>query len=208
MTAPEDTSAEVADSLDPRNSYTLNTPAWRDKEGRWIDPDTLEPAEYEVPDGAPQGMDGWRVTDLRRFRDEGAGGPAAPYEDPLRKMSRKVRAAEFAAYAEAAERERKAWFDNEMSQPPTNVDFSNRPHFILNVEGREVCGQDGMPWPCEWWTGEVNPTAEAHSAGAIAEGVEPEASPEQIQGVANVLGISVADAAALIARTPAAGRST
>jgi len=208
VTAPEETSAEVVESLDPRASYSLNTPAWRDEQGRWIDPDSLEPVDYDVPDGAPEGMDGWRVTDLRRFRDEGPAGPAAPYEDPVRKMSREVKAAEFAAYVEAAQRERQAWFDQEMSRPPSNVDYSNRPHFILNVEGREVCGQDGMPWPCEWWTGEVNPTAEQHSAGTVQQEEEPVASDEQVQGVANALGISFADAAALVARTPAAGRPT
>ncbi len=208
MTAPEETNAEAAESLDPRANYSLNTPAWRDEQGRWIDPDSLEPAEYEVPDGAPQGMDGWRVTDLRRFRDESPSGPPAPYEDPVRKMSRAVRAAEYEAYIEAAERARKTWFDNEMSRPPSNVDYSNRPHFILNHEGHEVCGQDGQPWPCTWWTGEVNPTAEEHSAGTVVEEDPPAASDEQIQGVANALGISFADAAQLVARTPAAGRLT
>lgn len=206
MTAPEEVSAELVDSLDPRASYSLNTPAWRDEQGNWIDPDTLEPVDYEVPDGAPEGMTAWRVTDLRRFRTEGAGGPVAPYEDPLRKMSRAVRAAEFEAYAEAAERDRQAWFDAEMARPPSNVDYSNRPHFLLNVEGVERCGQDGQPWPCEWWTGEVQPAAEEHSAGTLPAEPKQEPTLEQIQGVANALGISTQEAAELVKRSPDAGR--
>lgn len=209
MTAPEDiSSAEVAESLDPRANYGPHTLAWRDTEGRWIDPDTLEPADYEVPDPDPSVTDGWTVANLRGFRDEGATGPAAPYEDPARVMSRVVKAAEFDAYLEAAERARQAWLDQELSRPPSNVDYSSRPHFILNVEGHEVCGQDGQKWPCEWWTGEVNPTAELHSAGAVAEDAPDAPSLEQIQVVANALGITVAQAAELVARTPAAGRST
>lgn len=33
--------------------------------------------------------------------------------------------------------------------PATNLDTADRPHFLRNVDGREVCGQDGQDWPCD-----------------------------------------------------------
>lgn len=32
--------------------------------------------------------------------------------------------------------------------PAANLDANDRPHFLRNVDGLEVCGQDGQAWPC------------------------------------------------------------
>ena len=33
--------------------------------------------------------------------------------------------------------------------PAANLDDSDRPHFLRNIDGRELCGQDGQAWPCD-----------------------------------------------------------
>lgn len=38
------------------------------------------------------------------------------------------------------------------SEAPGNADKDDRPHFLRNVGGEEVCGQDGKPWPCAEWS--------------------------------------------------------
>lgn len=41
----------------------------------------------------------------------------------------------------------------QLARPPMNLDADDRPHFLRNVNGQEVCGQDGEPWPCPTWQG-------------------------------------------------------
>jgi hypothetical protein len=193
------------EEFDPRAHYTLNTPAWQ-VDGRWIDPDTLEPVTYDVPDGHPEGMAGWRVTDLRRFRDEGPDGPTTPYEDPERTAKRNRPALDQARREQDARDAQDRHTELQLAQPITNVDLSDRPHFILNNAGVEVCGQDGEPWPCQWWTGEVEPTALEHSTGQQAPAAPPTPTREQMVEAARALGMDPDDVETMLMRNDAADR--
>lgn len=62
--------------------------------------------------------------------------PAAPFSD-----------GDTDAILKAAELDRA-----QLAQPSGNV-VHGAPHFLRNVDGVEVCGQDGKPWPCEAYTG-------------------------------------------------------
>lgn len=49
-----------------------------------------------------------------------------------------------------------------LSEPSANIGRDDRPHFLRTVDGKDVCGQDGKPWPCpEWEHGETVRAAEA-----------------------------------------------
>jgi hypothetical protein len=39
----------------------------------------------------------------------------------------------------------------QLAQPAGNLDVKGAPHFLRNIGGEEVCGQDGQPWPCDAW---------------------------------------------------------
>lgn len=39
----------------------------------------------------------------------------------------------------------------QLAEPAGNLDAKGAPHFLRNVNGEEVCGQDGQPWPCDAW---------------------------------------------------------
>ena len=36
-----------------------------------------------------------------------------------------------------------------LEEQASNADAEDRPHFLRNVDGAEVCGQDGQSWPCD-----------------------------------------------------------
>lgn len=37
----------------------------------------------------------------------------------------------------------------QLAQPAGNIGPDGAPHFLRLVDGSEVCGQDGQPWPCD-----------------------------------------------------------
>ena len=55
-----------------------------------------------------------------------------------------------------------------LAQPAANLDPMGAPHFLRNVAGEEVCGQDGQPWPCVSWRGIAD-------RQTLTEGLSPEA---------------------------------
>lgn len=82
------------------------------------------------------------------------------------------------------------------SEAPGNADKDDRPHFLRNVGGEEVCGQDGEPWPCSAWS---HMTADDTPVGSAV--VENLLTREQ---AAAALGLSVEEVdAALAARNQA-----
>ena len=94
------------------------------------------------------------VQDPTPGQDSGAHyAPELPpqYADP------QTTVAEQLAEAEAA-----------LARPAANLDIHGAPHFLRNVNGEEVCGQDGQPWPCATW-GEIETGAHA------AQGIDPAA---------------------------------
>lgn len=76
--------------------------------------------------------------------------PAAPFSN-----------ADTDAILKAAELDRA-----QLAQPSANV-FRGAPHFLRNVDGHEVCGTDGQPWPCEGYTGAQQQFA--RQAGALPD---------------------------------------
>jgi hypothetical protein len=57
---------------------------------------------------------------------------------------------------------------DELSLTIANLGADQVAHFIANVDGREVCGGDGEPWPCQAWIDEVQPAAVQASADTPA----------------------------------------
>lgn len=95
--------------------------------------DQLSPVDGVPPPGLPENFSGdLNDTDpeeIRRAPSLPPGGqPAAfPDTDALQAVQDLQRAA--------------------LAQPAGNV-IRDAPHFLRNVDGDEVCGQDGKPWPC------------------------------------------------------------
>lgn len=128
--APDDTNGP------PRPEYP---PAQRYGDGQWLDPDTGMPVEFPLDD--PPAGQTWTVQDIRDKRAAWqALGPALPTEPPA--LTEQDRAELDAHPADA----------RSLPQEPGNLDDDDRPHFLRVVNGSEVCGQDGDPWPCPTWS--------------------------------------------------------
>lgn len=169
--APDDTNGP------PRPEYP---PAQRAGDGQWLHPDTGMPVGFPLDD--PPAGEVWTTQDIRdREAAWEALGPALPTEP--RALTEQDRA-DRGESASVVTMDARA-----MSRTPSNLDDASRPHFLRNVNGVEVCGQDGDPWPCATWSkwaeeGET-PTAPAApsrpsvptmttSAAAEALGVDPQ----------------------------------
>lgn len=111
-------------------------PAERAPDGQWLDPDTGAPVEFPL-DEPPAGAE-WTEQDIRNRRAAWqALGPRLPQEPPL--LTEEDRADENAAPAPDA---------RALTEEPANLDQWSRPHYLRNVNGVEVCGEDGEPWAC------------------------------------------------------------
>jgi hypothetical protein len=53
-----------------------------------------------------------------------------------------------------------------LARPAANLDVHGAPHFLRNVNGEEVCGQDGLRWPCPAWQ-------EIETGAHVAQGIDP-----------------------------------
>lgn len=74
---------------------------------------------------------------------------------------------------------------DEQSLNIANMAQDGAAHFLVNVEGQELCGSCGKPFPCPTWTGEIEPRNTAESSG------QPVPDEDKAQSVAALLGISV-----------------
>lgn len=50
-----------------------------------------------------------------------------------------------------------------------NLDGNDRPHFLRNIDGREVCGQDGDPWPCDTYRTMLADDQQGHAVSSAAD---------------------------------------
>lgn len=81
--------------------------------------------------------------------------------------------------------ERIATVRDEQSLNIANMGTDGAAHFLVNVEGRELCGSCGTPFPCEKWSGEIEPRNTAESSG------QPVADEDKARSVAELLGVSL-----------------
>jgi hypothetical protein len=81
---------------------------------------------------------------------------------------------------------------DEQSLNIANMAQDGAAHFLVNVEGREVCGACGKPFPCPTWTEEIEPRNTAESSG------QPVPDEDKAQAVAALLGISMEQARQMV----------
>lgn len=65
-------------------------------------------------------------------------------------------------------------------------------HFLVNVEGQELCGSCGTTFPCSAWTGEIDPRNTAESAGL------PVPDEDKARAIAELLGVDMDRARQLV----------
>ena len=89
----------------------------------------------------------------------------------------------------------------QLALPPGNADAAGRPHFLRNIDGVEVCGQDGKPWPCPSWTGMEKATFTQQTSGPLNVNIYSDSVPEpayisseDTPGPVDVLGVMSAEA--------------
>jgi hypothetical protein len=107
-----------------------------------------------------------------------------------------------AELAEAEEIERKtaeqvATVRDEQSLRIANLAQDGVNHFLVNVEGQELCGSCGEPFPCSKWVGEIEPRNLAESSG------QPVQDEDKVRAVAELLGVDIEKARQIVlASTP------
>lgn len=89
------------------------------------------------------------------------------------------------AEIEDATAEQVATVRNEQSLRIANMGQDGVHHFLVNVEGQELCGSCGTPFPCEKWTSEIDPRNEAESTG------RPIPDEDKAQAVAQLLNVPI-----------------
>lgn len=173
--APDDTNGP------PRRQHP---PAQRGGDGQWLHPRTGMPVGFPLDD-PPEG-ETWTTQDiLDKQAAWEALGPALPTEPPA--LTEQERADQGEGVFDIVPDARA------VPQTPANLDDAKRPHFLRTVNGVEVCGQDGDPWPCATWSqwaeeGDV-PTAAAIPEGATMNTAE----------AAKALGVDPNELAAFVA---------
>lgn len=136
-------------------------PAQRGGDGQYLDPESGMPVEFPLDD-PPPGMT-WTTQDLLDKRDAWrALGPALPTAAPP--LTEQERADRGEGVQDIPPDARSA------PQTPTNLDDARRPHFLRSVNGEEVCGQDGNPWPCATWSSWVAESDAVPTARPVADG--------------------------------------
>lgn len=149
--APEDTNGPAR---------IEHPPAQRAGDGQWLDPDTGMPVGFPLDD--PPAGQVWTTQDIRDRRAAWqALGPPLPTEPPALTEHERAEDGESAADLPADART--------APSEPTNLDDASRPHFMRSVNGVEVCGQDGDPWPCPTWSTWVQ-TGDVPTAAPLPEG--------------------------------------
>lgn len=93
---------------------------------------------------------------------------------------------------EAATAEQVATVRDEQSLNIANMAQDGGAHFLVNVEGAEVCGSCGRPFPCPQWTDEIEPRNQAASSG------QPVPNEDKAAAVAELLGIPVEKARQMV----------
>lgn len=112
-----------------------------------------------------------------------------PY--PLPDLADAVEQAETAAQAERETAEQVITVRDQQSLTIANM-ATNGPHFLVNVEGAELCGGCGKPFPCPTWTGEIEPRNLAESSG------HPVPDEDKARAVAELLGVPVEQARQIV----------
>lgn len=74
---------------------------------------------------------------------------------------------------------------DEQSLRIANMAQNGVAHFLVNVEGQELCGSCGEPFPCSTWNGEIEPRNLADSSG------QPVANEDKARAVAELLNIDM-----------------
>ena len=74
---------------------------------------------------------------------------------------------------------------DEQSLRIANMGRDGATHFLVNVEGAEVCGSCGTPFPCASWTGEIEPRNTADSSG------QPVPDEDKARALAELLGVDL-----------------
>ncbi len=83
-----------------------------------------------------------------------------------------------------------------------NVDDQDRPHFLRNVDGEEVCGQDGKPWPCDRYTAMLEQD-QAERTGTPDQQPPTTGGADDLDRVASVLNMSRAELDRMLAEDAA-----
>lgn len=127
--------------------------------------------------------------DLSLLEDvpEQAGGEPYATPDPALMV-------ELAEAAEIEERvaEQVATVRDEQSLKIANMARDGINHFLVNVEGQELCGSCGTPFPCEKWTGEIEPRNLAESSG------HPVPDEDKAHAVAELLNVPLEQARQIV----------
>lgn len=120
--------------------------------------------------------------DLGLLEESPTAESGEPYDVPDPAVS-----AELAEAAEIEQRvaEQVATVRDEQSLAIANMGQNGVHHFLVNVEGAELCGSCGTPFPCEKWTGEIDPRNAAASAG------QPVPDEDKARAVAELLGVDM-----------------
>lgn len=85
--------------------------------------------------------------------------------------------------------------ERQLAQPAGNLDAKGAPHFLRNVNGEEVCGQDGQPWPCDEWQGI------AHRGAVLETGGERSSMLPTMVEAAQAAGMDLAEFEARLRQT-------
>lgn len=84
-----------------------------------------------------------------------------------------------------------------LAEKAANADTSDRPHFLRNVDGREVCGQDGQTWPCDEYQAQLRRQAEELTG--TPEQQPPGRDTVSVDAVAEALGMERSELEARLA---------
>lgn len=118
--------------------------------------------------------------------DETAGGPQS---EPYPALTPEQ---EQAAQTEREVAEQVVTVRGEQALNIANMGQDGAPHFLVNVEGKEVCGSCGKPFPCPSWVDDIGPANEAASAG---QAVPDE---DKARAVAELLGVPIEQARQMV----------
>lgn len=139
------------------------------------DPGALMRAEPDVRSGSVE-----VPVDLGLLEDR----PSTEGDDAYA-LPNPVMAAELVAEIEQRTAEQVTTVRDEQSLRIANTGQGGVHHFLVNVEGQELCGSCGTPFPCEKWTGEIEPRNLAESAG------QPVPDEDKARALAELLGVPV-----------------
>lgn len=107
----------------------------------------------------------------------------AAYEVPdLKKIAR----------AEEETREAMATVRDQASLNIANLATDGLHHFLANINGAELCGGCGDPFPCSTWTDDIEPRNQAWSSGGPVPGED------KARAIAELLGVDIEKARQIV----------